>query len=107
MVTIKWPSRYALSIGGKLIQFTSAGTLTTNDEEVIEYLSSDSKFVVEWSIAKKEIKNEKKKDVKATKEVEIPVQLDELSSSFEEKFGKKVPVNKKNDEEWIAKKLAE
>ncbi len=32
---------------------------------------------------------------------------EELATAYEEKFGKPVPVNKKNDLEWQAKKLEE
>lgn len=33
--------------------------------------------------------------------------LEQLQAEFAETFGKEVPVNKKNDAEWIASKIAE
>ena len=44
--------------------------------------------------------------VKKIGEPQVAKSLD-IKEQYEAKFGKKVPVNKKNDKEWIKSKLAE
>lgn len=61
---------------------------------------------VKKEVVEKEVEEEKsklKKKVEAEKEME-EANLDTL---YEEKFGKEVPKNKKNDDDWKKKKLLE
>jgi len=101
MIKITWPSKYAISLGGKLHMFTAAGTYITDDEAVIEYLSSKPWFAIEWKVEKK-VKEVIKEEV-----IDEETDTRDLSAEYMEKFGKKVPNNKKNDNERIEKKLAE
>ena len=119
MTTFKAPKNYVVKVGNEVIKFNVFGEYSTDDSNIIDALSKVP-HIEKVSNTKKETKKEAKKVEKVEEvieetveeetedeEIEVIEDIETLRETFELKFGKKVPNNKKNDSNWIINKLAE
>jgi|GEM_PF-6685380 len=99
-------SRYIVCVGSKVANFNTKGFFETDDKDIIKVLSNNPAIKIVGEV-KSDVRSTPVTDPEEVTAVVVDEELIELKKSFFEKFNKEVPNNKKNDKEWIEKKLSE